>query len=399
VTLAYDAAGRLATKTAGGTADTFLYSGSMLVGEYNSAGTILSRYIPGPGGDEAALWYSGAGTTTAQWLHADAQGSTIAWSNATGASLGTLAYDPYGQPSAWSGPRYAYTGQLMLPEARLYHDKARAYSPGLGRFLQTDPAGMAGGVNLYAYAGEDPVNGVDPSGMTQAKDPAPATCVGDVCTASPAVATGQGLTIIFPNGWSETFSPDGSVDLTAAPCCGPANSSGSFGFVGGFGGGPASGGGSGEAGAPQGSRNRQQQQPQNKQRACPGGVVQTALRGLGSFTQAVGNGEQAIGLGAAAVGAAAGIGGGVTGDVPLAGFGVLLFGAASETVAEGEGVSKTGTFLSAAGGDFSGVGPTPLEYLASRIPGVRNLSEPLRAAINQGIDKAAEPISNALGCH
>jgi len=78
VTLAYDAAGRLQTKTAGGVATSFLYAGAMLVGEYASAGTILSRYIPGPAPDETALMYSGAGTTTPQWLHADAQGSTIA---------------------------------------------------------------------------------------------------------------------------------------------------------------------------------------------------------------------------------------------------------------------------------------------------------------------------------
>ena len=106
--LAYDPTGRIQTKTASGVADTFLYAGSMLVGDYDSSGNILSRYVPGPGQDEAALWYSGAGTTTPQWLHADNQGSTIAWSNASGASLGTLAYDPYGQPSAWSGPRYAF---------------------------------------------------------------------------------------------------------------------------------------------------------------------------------------------------------------------------------------------------------------------------------------------------
>lgn len=166
VALTYDALGRLQTSTpTGGTADTLLHAGAMLVGEYDSSGNVVSRYVPGPGQDEAALWYSGAGTSTPQWLHADALGSTIAWSNATGGSLGTLAYDPYGQPSAWSGPRHAYTGQLMIPEAGLYHDKARAYSPGLGRFLQTDPAGMASDTNPYAYVGGDPLDGVDPGGM------------------------------------------------------------------------------------------------------------------------------------------------------------------------------------------------------------------------------------------
>ena len=53
----------------------------------------------------------------------------------------------------------------MLPEAQLYHYTARAYDPALGRFAQTDPAGYASDINPYAYVGNDPVNGTDPSGM------------------------------------------------------------------------------------------------------------------------------------------------------------------------------------------------------------------------------------------
>ncbi|MHB8530353.1 MAG: RHS repeat-associated core domain-containing protein [Caulobacteraceae bacterium] len=87
-------------------------------------------------------------------------------------------YDAYGQsaaplkdvgPAANTYP-FRYTGQRLDPATGLYDDKARDYSPALGRFLQTDPAGLDQGPNLYEYAASDPVDAGDPSGMCKGAD-------------------------------------------------------------------------------------------------------------------------------------------------------------------------------------------------------------------------------------
>lgn len=61
--------------------------------------------------------------------------------------------------------RFGYTGQMWLEGAELYHYKARAYDPQLGRFLQPDPIGYGDGLNMYAYVGGDAMNRTDPSGL------------------------------------------------------------------------------------------------------------------------------------------------------------------------------------------------------------------------------------------
>ncbi len=47
----------------------------------------------------------------------------------------------------------------------LYLTENRAYDPYTGRWLSRDPAGEPGGLNLYGYVNDGPINGVDPSGL------------------------------------------------------------------------------------------------------------------------------------------------------------------------------------------------------------------------------------------
>ncbi|MFT3808427.1 MAG: RHS repeat-associated core domain-containing protein [Micropepsaceae bacterium] len=163
-TLAYDALGRLAQIVTATTTTRFAYDGGRIVAEYDGSGAMLRRYVPGAGVDETLVWYEGSGTTDRRYLFTDERGSVIAITDATGAPLAANTYDEYGRPGANNMGRFQYTGQAYIPELNLYYYKARFYSPDLKRFLQPDPIGYAGGMNLYEYVGGDPTNRRDPSG-------------------------------------------------------------------------------------------------------------------------------------------------------------------------------------------------------------------------------------------
>jgi len=164
----HDPIGRLETVTNSPTGDYgFHYVDNHISDEYSmaSGSPMLRRYVYGPGDDEPLVWYEGTDFSNKRYLVADERGSVVAVTDTAGTAVAINSYDEYGIPGGSNRGRFQYTGQAWLSELGMYSYKARIYSPTMGRFLQTDPAGYPDGPNWYNYVGADPVNAVDPGGM------------------------------------------------------------------------------------------------------------------------------------------------------------------------------------------------------------------------------------------
>jgi RHS repeat-associated protein len=102
----------------------------------------------------------------------DAIGSTIALTDASGAISNTYTYDPYGRITASTGTApnpYRFVGEYFDASTQLYKIGARYYDSATGRWTSQDPVVNVlndHGNNAYSYADDDPVNIVDPAGLT-----------------------------------------------------------------------------------------------------------------------------------------------------------------------------------------------------------------------------------------
>ena len=108
-------------------------------------------------------------TNAERWYLFDAQGNVAERTDATGAVLSTDRYDAWGHREDGGDPTdpVGYGGQYGYytdPETGLLLCTWRYYDPDMGRWLTQDPIGYAGGLNLYRYCGDNPLNLIDPLG-------------------------------------------------------------------------------------------------------------------------------------------------------------------------------------------------------------------------------------------
>ncbi len=110
------------------------------------------------------------------YYHFDKIGNTLFLTDKNGGIANAYSYTPYGicatTESSYVDNPFTYVGMFgVMDEGEgLYYMSNRYYDANSCRFIQKDPAGIAGGVNLYAYAGNNPVILIDPFG-TSGKSP------------------------------------------------------------------------------------------------------------------------------------------------------------------------------------------------------------------------------------
>ena len=157
----YDPAGRRVSSSSGGVTTNYLYDGRNVVLDSRSDGTVTG-YLNGPVLDEK-LKQAQDGGNPMYFLQSQIL-SPAALLDSNGNILEQDQYEAFGKNAASSLTRYQFTGRELDSASNLLYYRARWYDPSQGRFLSEDPIGFKGGLDLYSYVWDDPVNLVDPLG-------------------------------------------------------------------------------------------------------------------------------------------------------------------------------------------------------------------------------------------
>jgi len=152
-----------------------------LVGKYDGNGTLLWETawlgdLPVAAGYPAGLFY----------IAPDHLGAPHQITDATGAVAWQWNPDPFGN----GGPLGAFAYELRFPgqyfdqATKLHYNYFRDYDPRLGRYIESDPIGLDGGINTYAYVNGNPLSKTDPDGTGSG----PADCAKALADLGAAIA-------------------------------------------------------------------------------------------------------------------------------------------------------------------------------------------------------------------
>jgi RHS repeat-associated protein len=194
VSFSVNGLGQRVKKVAGGTTTYFAYdSQGHLIGEYDGSGVAI-REVVWLGDQPISLLKPNGGSTAFFYVHTDHLNTPRLIANQSSQSVWFWDFtDPFGAQSPDENPsslgvftfNHRFPGQYYDVETGNHYNYFRDYDPSIGRYIESDPVGLKGGLNTYAYVRSRPLTLTDQFGEYDSRmrgfpgnDPYPA-CAGN----------------------------------------------------------------------------------------------------------------------------------------------------------------------------------------------------------------------------
>jgi len=161
----YNGLGQRQMKEAGGVATVFHYDfDGNIIAESLADGTMTVEYLYV---DQSRMAMVSDGML--YFFHNNYLGTPVLMTDDTGTVVWEADYKPFGEanvnPNSEVVNNFRFAGQYFDEETGLHYNYFRYYDPKAGRYLAPDPIGLEGGINLFVYVLNDPVNKIDPLGL------------------------------------------------------------------------------------------------------------------------------------------------------------------------------------------------------------------------------------------